>query len=240
MLDHDGNQKVTYMIQCDFWPRVLQVFLPFDMALNVLLGKSSSHMGFLLPTLYRLQDKQKKSRNSQTGELKRYPTCPSTATAGMALLHYFRKNKRLSLKVNRSSPTFAACERRLSLMMRSGFLESSCNAVASSGVMFGLMGLTWKSLSRKSRRSGRSPGRRPSTAPFAARSALLLAVALAAPLTALLAAPLLVALLLAAPLLAAPLLVVPLTAALFSPQVVLLPPRVLLPLCVDLLELSRC
>lgn len=36
------------------------VMKPVAMALNILQGQSSVHMGFLLPTLYQLQDKLKK------------------------------------------------------------------------------------------------------------------------------------------------------------------------------------
>lgn len=40
------------------------VMKPVAMALNILQGKSSVHMGFLLPTPYQLQDKLKRLESS--------------------------------------------------------------------------------------------------------------------------------------------------------------------------------
>ncbi|XP_034534155.1 uncharacterized protein LOC117808543 [Notolabrus celidotus] len=179
------------------------VMKPVAMALNILQGESSVHMGFLLPTLHQLQDKLKKLEStckvcgplidallngiqkrfgeimkepeliaaaillpkfrtswttedsilkaglnyiknhldtdlelddeactnssqsdeddffasmragrSETGELERYLSCPSTG--GMDLLHSFPQIKKLSLKVNTSLPASAACERLFS------------------------------------------------------------------------------------------------------------------------------
>ncbi|KAL0188093.1 hypothetical protein M9458_015192, partial [Cirrhinus mrigala] len=52
------------------------VMKPVAMALNLLQGESSVHMGFLLPTLYQLQDKLKKLESSckalHGGILKRF------------------------------------------------------------------------------------------------------------------------------------------------------------------------
>uniref|UniRef100_A0A3Q3AB51 Uncharacterized LOC108248749 n=1 Tax=Kryptolebias marmoratus TaxID=37003 RepID=A0A3Q3AB51_KRYMA len=193
--------KMLNPAEMGFLAEYVAVMKPVAMALNILQGESSVHMGFLLPTLHQLQDKLKKlvssckvcaplidalqdgiqkrfaeimkepeliaaaillpkfktncttdenilksgldyikdhldtnadddnstnssnsdeedffgsimTRKSQTGELERYLSCPSTG--GMDLLHSFPQIKRLSLKVNTSLPASAACERLFS------------------------------------------------------------------------------------------------------------------------------
>ncbi|XP_024139972.1 uncharacterized protein LOC112153794 [Oryzias melastigma] len=183
-----------------FLAEYVAVMKPVAIALNILQGESSVHMGFLLPTLHQLQIKMKKvalsskvcvplikalqdgiqkrfenmmkdpeliaaaillpkfraswttqrdilkigldyiknhldidpddadnctssslsdedyffgsMKKTQTGELERYLSCPSTGD--MDLLHSFPLIKRLSLKLNTSLPASAACEKLFS------------------------------------------------------------------------------------------------------------------------------
>ena len=61
-----------------------------------------------------------KAGSTQTGEVERYLACPSTG--GMDLLHSFPQIKKLSLKINKSLPASAACER---LFSHAGLLFTS-------------------------------------------------------------------------------------------------------------------
>ena len=47
------------------WDSWLNMLLPVTLALKILQGESSVHMGFLLPTLYQLQDELNKQESSR-------------------------------------------------------------------------------------------------------------------------------------------------------------------------------